>query len=135
MKVETALAALDGDALQGLDRPGTPSGYSCPDCNGTLYEITEAGVVRYRCRVGHAWSAHSLMVEQSQALESALWMALRSLEEKASLACRLADQAESWGNPLSAGRFREQSGEEVQAAGLIRSLLERGLLPDDERAG
>jgi two-component system chemotaxis response regulator CheB len=135
MQMETALAAMDDEIMSGVERPGTPAGFGCPDCNGSLFEITEGEVIRFRCRVGHAWSAHSLIVQQSQALDSALWMALRSLEEKAALGRRLASQAEAWGNPLSAARFGEQSAEARHAATLIRSLLEQGLVPADEVAG
>lgn len=128
MRLETALAAMDDDAMNAEDRPGKPSGFSCPDCNGALFEIRDDDVFRFRCRVGHAWSAHTLFTEQAQSLDSALWMALRSLEEKAALARKLAAQAEARWNPLSASRFIEQASEAVHAASLIRGLLERGLV-------
>lgn len=51
---EAGIAGMDFDALQDDDRPGTPSGYSCPECHGTRFEIQEAGVVRFRCGAGHA---------------------------------------------------------------------------------
>ncbi len=81
MDTETAMANLEPDALDGDDRPGVPSGYGCPSCHGALFSITEGGLERFRCRVGHAWSPDALVAEQSQALEGALWMALRGLDE------------------------------------------------------
>jgi chemotaxis response regulator CheB len=33
---------------------GTPTPFSCPDCNGTLGELEDDELLRYRCRVGHA---------------------------------------------------------------------------------
>jgi two-component system chemotaxis response regulator CheB len=94
MELEAAIAEFDLEAIQALDRPGTPSAFACRDCAGVLWEIHEGDLVRYRCRVGHAWSPTSLMAEQSKSLETALWIAFRALEERAALALR------------AAGRFR-----------------------------
>jgi two-component system chemotaxis response regulator CheB len=124
MKIEADLAMMDERALNDPERPGQPSGFSCPDCNGVLFEIRDGELVRYRCRVGHAWSAGSLLGEQAQQLDSALWMALRGLEEKASLARGMSEGARQRGNPLTARRFEEQAYEATRAANLIRAMLE-----------
>ncbi|WP_372509636.1 chemotaxis protein CheB [Mycobacterium alsense] len=69
---------------------GAPSGYTCPDCNGSL--IT-AGEGHFRCQVGHAWTADALLTARDEEVEGALWVALRSLREKAKLARTMADKA------------------------------------------
>jgi two-component system chemotaxis response regulator CheB len=124
LEMETAMADLDPDAMHDHDRPGVPSGFGCPDCHGALFAITEGGLVRYRCRVGHAWSPESLLAQQSLALEGALWMALRGLEEKAALNQELGDRAETSGHPLTAGRFHTSAAETLQAAELVRGLID-----------
>jgi hypothetical protein len=56
-------------------------------------------------------------------LEAALWIALRSLEERAALARRLAEPARRRGHRITAARFEEQATEAQQAARVVRDLL------------
>jgi two-component system chemotaxis response regulator CheB len=74
---------IDAEAL------GPPSGYTCPDCNGALISVSEGN---YRCHVGHAWTADALLHARDDEIESALWVAIRSLQEKVKLSRRLAEQ-------------------------------------------
>lgn len=134
MEIETDLATMDDDAMSRRERPGRPSGFSCPDCNGVLWEIHDGDMVRYRCRVGHAWSAESLFGEQAQQLEAALWMALRGLEEKAALARTMGERARERNSPLTATRFTEQADEASHAASLIRSMLEADIGSPERRS-
>lgn len=124
LRLEADMAALEDDTLGDPEHPGKAAGYSCPDCSGTLFEIEDGGLLRYRCRVGHGWSAESLLGEQTAALDSALWIALRTTEEKAALSRELAQRASRRGNEMTARRFTEQAGETGEAARLIRSMLE-----------
>jgi len=71
---------------------GPPSGYVCPDCNGSLQMVSEGN---FRCRVGHAWSGDALLQARDEEVETALWVALRSLQEKSRLARRLAEDESS----------------------------------------
>src|SRR6185312_16150197 len=73
MEMESQMAAFNMDAIEDQDRPGQHSGFACPDCGGTLWELTEGDLIRFRCRVGHAWSSNGLVAEQSEGIETALW--------------------------------------------------------------
>ena len=46
----------------------------------------------YRCRVGHAWTADALLKARDEEVEGAVWVALRSLKEKATLSRRMAQK-------------------------------------------
>src|SRR5262245_42436391 len=134
---ESDMAELNPSAMHDLDRPGEPAGFGCPDCAGALYRIEEGNLTRFRCRVGHAWSPESLLVRQTVALESALWMALRSLEEKAALNDELSQRASAEGREQTAGRFAAGAEEAMRAAELVRRLVvdlgkTRDELPDAE---
>jgi two-component system, chemotaxis family, protein-glutamate methylesterase/glutaminase len=122
MKMEVEMEKFSLDAVE-TSHPGEPSGFSCPDCNGVLWAIQDGGLERFRCRVGHAWSPESLITRQSESLEAALWIALRSLEERAALAGRLAEPARRRGHTITASRFEEQATEAQQAARVVRNLL------------
>ncbi|WP_250122784.1 chemotaxis protein CheB [Chroococcidiopsis sp. CCMEE 29] len=123
MKIEADMAELEIGAMQSYDCPGTPSGFACPDCGGVLWELGEQGLVRFRCRTGHAYSSNSLMAAQSEALEEALWNALRALEEKAALVHRLGERARDRHQAISAKHFEQEAQAAQQRAALIRKML------------
>jgi two-component system chemotaxis response regulator CheB len=126
MEQETKMEAFDLSAFEDREHPGTPSMFGCPECGGTLWEMQEGELIRFRCRVGHAYSTDSLLAEQSEALEAALWSAFRALEESASLARRMAARARERAQPLSAARFAEQAKDAHERAALVRQLLLKG---------
>lgn len=104
---------------------GPASGYTCPDCQGSLADIGDTG--RYRCRVGHAWTAEALLAAQGSEWERALWVALRVLEEKASLTRKMAEQADQRGSTGVAERYRGKLTETAHAMDTLRKYLGAGV--------
>lgn len=126
IELEADIAELEGDTE--LDPPGSPSGYGCPDCGGSLYTLSNGDLVHFRCRVGHAWSMDALLNRQSETLDTALWTALRALEENAALSLQLAGRMRRRRNETGARRFEVQAQVAHRNAETIRSVLkqERG---------
>lgn len=64
---------------------------SCPSCGGPLWQLDEesTGFPRYRCHVGHAFSREALLEGQDSSIERAMWISLRTLEEKRNLLERM----------------------------------------------
>jgi two-component system chemotaxis response regulator CheB len=132
MEIESEMAAFELDALQNDQRPGTPSAFACPDCAGVLWELQDGELIRFRCRVGHAWTANSLLAQQSEGIETALWTALRALEERAALSNRIVERMHKRGNDRTAHRFEEQAREARRRAAILREVLITELNTDVE---
>jgi two-component system chemotaxis response regulator CheB len=119
------IAAVEGsfEELQGEARPGSVSGFTCPECNGALWAIQEGELERFRCRTGHALSLETLLAAQSDATERALWTALRSLQERISLRRRLLDDAKSKQLTQLSGLFTETIEDMQRQARSLHELL------------
>jgi two-component system chemotaxis response regulator CheB len=119
LEMETRFAAQQTVEVKEM---GELSGFSCPDCAGTLVEL-DAERKRFRCRVGHAWTADALLDAQAGTLERALWTALRTLEEKVSLARKLRVDASNRGSERLAERYARTEEESSHAADVLRGYL------------
>ncbi len=126
LEQETRYTSMDDqDTLDSNERIGRPSPFSCPDCGGVLWEVQDGELLHFRCRVGHAFSVESVLAAQSEQLETALWAALKTLEESASLSRRLARQAHGRGQDWLARNFEEKVREAEQRAITIRQVLKQ----------
>jgi two-component system, chemotaxis family, protein-glutamate methylesterase/glutaminase len=134
MEKETEIEAMDEETLEDEDKPGNPSVYGCPDCGGVLWEMQDNGRLRFRCRVGHAFSADGLLRTQGESLESALWSAFRILHENAALSRRLAERARSNDHFPAAEKFERKSKIAEEHAELIRELLLSGQIKSADEA-
>ena len=124
LEMETDIDDLDPEAL-GMGQPtGKPSPFACPDCHGVLWEANDGDLLRFRCRVGHAYNPASLHARQGEALDEALWTAYRALKEKAALARRLAARALK--KSLRIEELEEQAREAETQAETVRSVISRG---------
>jgi two-component system chemotaxis response regulator CheB len=123
MSLETEYAELGAEALGGDGPPGRSSPFSCPACGGVLWELDDEDVLRFRCRVGHAFTAESALDGQSGEVERALWTALRALQERAHLSERIATRSERNGAARSAQRFEALAREAREQADVIRRVL------------
>lgn len=123
IKKEVKYAEADMAAIEDEGRPGTPSQFACPECGGVLWELEEEGMLRFRCRVGHAYTAQSLDAEQRETIEGALWAAIRGLEESASLARQMANKAGHNKGSKVAKRFNDAAREKMEQAAILRNLI------------
>jgi two-component system chemotaxis response regulator CheB len=124
----------DGDALETGALNGPPSPFTCPDCGGTLWELKDGALVRYRCHVGHGYSGDSLALAQNEKVEDALWSALRAIEESIELRRRMVARAESRNlKTILPGLKRDIADFEQRAEALRSILLEPARAPRPPR--
>jgi two-component system chemotaxis response regulator CheB len=120
---ETRIAELDMAEIENEMRAGEPSQFACPECGGVLWEINQSGLLRFRCRVGHAFTARNLRVEHRQAVEAALWAGLRALEESASLYHRMAERARNSNHDRTTKVYEERASAVEEKSRTLRDFL------------
>jgi two-component system chemotaxis response regulator CheB len=111
---------------------GPPTGYTCPECHGPLWEV---GQNRFRCRVGHVYNEDHLVHAKDDEVEAALWAALEALEERAELMERIARRLRAGGSHGPATRYRERRNDTLRRAELLRTRLLAGEEPTEASAG
>ena len=132
---QAAAAGHEGDATHERDLPkreGQASGFTCPECNGSLWESQEDDVLRFECRVEHKYGFDTLLEAKAQEVEASVWAAVNALEERAALLRKSANRARTRTATLTTqeltGRMLEQAEEAEQHAEAIRRTLLAGLV-------
>lgn len=98
--------------------------FTCPACGGHLTRAHSDAVLSFGCKVGHRYSLEALEEEQSEALESALWVALRAIEDRTALSRRLVARAVQQSKPRAVAYFEEQIQQSESQAALVRKALQ-----------
>ena len=125
IRLEAAIAAEEHVDMSSENELGVPAPFTCPECQGPLWEIADARMLRYRCHTGHAFTAEVMLDAQAEETERILWALLRSHQQRAELARRLAEK-ERAGRPGLAERFRDRAKEYDSDAETVKRLLLQG---------
>jgi two-component system, chemotaxis family, protein-glutamate methylesterase/glutaminase len=120
--LEESFERVDRGASEA-PQPGDPSGFTCPECGGGLWESDQGGASTYRCRTGHAYGSDALLASQSGVVEGAMWAAIRALEERAAMTRRMAGRFRARGRRVTAERFERQANSAVEQAVTLRRAL------------
>ncbi len=123
LEVEIALGRPVGPPE--ATRLGNPIQLSCPGCGGVLSQIRRSPPLRFRCQVGHGYTAETLASEQEGSVDEALRVALRIVEERAVLTEKMAEDARRNGLRLSAASFEQRSNESREHVKTLREALRK----------
>ena len=119
---EASIAERVVTEVSDADMLGARVPHNCPECGGVLWQVSQAKVPRFRCPVGHAFSAATLLATQSEKIEETLWVTLRMLEERRNLAMSIAKKSAS---PMAA-RAEARAREAELDIKRIREILGAG---------
>lgn len=118
--------ATGGNALEaGVERLGEPSSFACPECHGVLIRLKADGPVRFRCHTGHAYSALSLAAAIDDAIEDALWNAVRAIEEGSLFLRHLSTHSPATGSGTGEPDFADQADAAHRHAEAVREVAHR----------
>lgn len=101
----------------------------CPDCGGPMWEFRDKEFKHFQCRVGHKFSPESILANHAETLERALWVAVRTLEERSSLTREMANVARHTSSEQVTQKFESESEEAARNAEIIRHMLINGNTP------
>ncbi|MGB3144850.1 MAG: chemotaxis protein CheB, partial [Maribacter sp.] len=124
---ENSIAMKIGSSIALEQNLGHQVPISCATCGGPLWKIENSKVGRYRCHVGHAFTEEALLKSQNQALEEALWIAMRTLEEKKMLLERVNKQYNQTGINSLASTHVDKMEEVQKQINKLRNVLQ---IPD-----
>jgi two-component system chemotaxis response regulator CheB len=121
--VENQLALHGESTMEEVEKIGTPSPFTCPECHGTLWEVEGAQPQRFRCHTGHAFTSRSLIATQNQSTEESIWGAIRALHEKAALHRRFAKSARETNRLEAAAEYAAAAEQAAHQADILRKIV------------
>lgn len=122
LRIEARVAEGASQSAQAAYENGQPVSATCPDCSGPL-SVSRDGLARFRCMVGHAFGARSLLSRTRQEIEVSLWSAIRLLQQRAMLDRSNARREHEKGRERGAAQYDDRAAESEAHANLLRELL------------
>ena len=112
--------------LENVEAIGTRTTYTCPECNGSIWQIGKEEPLRFRCHIGHSFTANTFLAEQTQNLENALWSAVRAMEEKVTFLRQMASQMSNYNLQTAVAKYENHANSLDAEVSLIRDIVLNG---------
>ena len=119
LEVEIALGRPCDSSI--IEKIATPCPLTCPACGGVMSEIRQPPL-RFRCQVGHAYTAEAFASEKDSAVDEAVRVALRIVEERATLTEKMSQDARKAGRIHAEVTFKAKAQELRDQAETLRSF-------------
>jgi len=129
IRLEVEIASGERIGSGSLIDIASPAPLTCPSCGGVLSELKAQHPLRFRCQVGHAFTADVLASQQDGRIDEALRIALRIIEERADLVHRMADDGRHSGRLAVARIYDAKAAEYREYADTLRRAMLLSLEP------
>ena len=120
--IENRMTSRDSD-MDDLEQIGKLSALTCPECAGALWEIGDKGPIRYRCHTGHAFTAKVLETLHRDAVEDAIWGAVRALHEQERLFSKLCERERQSGQTERAAEYEAKAMQAKAHSQTLRDVI------------
>jgi two-component system chemotaxis response regulator CheB len=97
--------------------------FVCPECQGPLWQIEHGRLPRYRCHIGHAFTAHALLTEQQEAIDRSLGSLLRAFEERGNFLDLLVQYEAQNGHTGLVKRYEQVGAEAHRQTDRLQDLV------------
>jgi two-component system chemotaxis response regulator CheB len=126
IRLEAAVAAQELADMKVDQALGKISPFTCPECHGALSEIRDGPMLRFRCHVGHAFTADAVLSAQGEEVDRMLGTLQRTHQERAALARRMAELERAEQRHSLADRLERRAREYEDDARLVMGLIRSG---------
>jgi two-component system, chemotaxis family, protein-glutamate methylesterase/glutaminase len=120
---EVEIARTGFSEQQTIEPISDPASLACPECGGPIWKIRDPRVDRYRCRVGHAYTARAMTEEMSVATERSLWAAIQMMDQQARMLDRFAKDEQEKGRERRGASLSARARDSAEHARRLRDLL------------
>jgi two-component system chemotaxis response regulator CheB len=126
IRLEAAIGAQELADMKVDQMLGKVSPFTCPECHGALWEIRDGPMLRFRCHVGHAYTADAVLAGQGDEIDRMLGTLQRAHQERAALARRMAEQKRADQRHRLADQLEARAREYEDDAKLVMGLMRSG---------
>jgi two-component system chemotaxis response regulator CheB len=126
IRLEAAIAAQELADMKVDEVLGKISPFTCPECHGALWEIHDGPMLRFRCHVGHAFTADAVVAAQGDEIERMLGTLQRAHQERAALVRKMANQERAEKRHNLADQLEARAREYEDDARLVLGLMRNG---------
>jgi len=136
LRLEVAIAAGERSDSERIAQIADPTPLTCPSCGGVMSKLKTGQPLRFRCQVGHAYTADVLAKEQEGRVDEAMRVALRIIEERAELVHRMAEEGRQSGRRAVAEMYDSRAAEyRGYAENLRKAVLRTLTVPEEDEPG
>jgi len=129
LETEVRITESGYSSPEDASQTGELTALSCPECGGPIWQQDMTETARYRCRVGHAYSASSLLAGQDEKLEASIWAAIRLLEQRANVLTTMAHNDRKSRRTRMLEYHERLAREAREHANILRTLLVTAMNP------